>query len=482
MQNSQVKVIKIPAYRQRISNNIQLNMNKKKVCAYCRVSTEDECQVSSFDLQVDYYTKLIKSNTNWDFAGVYSDYGKSGTSTNKRNEIKQMIDDCKQGKIDLIITKSISRFARNTLDCLGYMRELKSLDPPVGIYFEKEKLDTLDPKNELLLTILSSLAQEESRSISENLKWSIQKSFQAGKARCPTQFLIGYDKDEYGNMVINEAEAMIIRRIFREYMEGKGLRLIANELKAEGVPSGRGGSNWGKSSIMHILKNERYCGDVLMQKNITVDFLTHKQIENKGQLPKYFIENHHPAIISKDEWNTVQNEIIRRFEITTKDPILRQGYSNISVMSNRLFCGECGQPLIRHTTTLTSKGKKEKITVFRCRATSSKSRKKAGCEPCYARRMQERKLEEAFMQMLIQLKTSGIVLGQTERDKALMKSINEIKEGDNFNGMLFVELVEKAIVYDDGKIEYTLKNGLSSKANIQFDRKNNRRKSKTNSE
>jgi len=212
-----------------------------------------------------------------------------------------MIDDCKRGKIDRIITKSISRFARNTLDCLGYIRELKMLNPPVGIYFEKEKLDTLDPKNELLLTILSSLAQEESRSTSENIKWSIQKRFQAGKARCPTQFLIGYDKDEYGNMVIDEEEAKIVRRIFREYMAGKGAKLIANELKEEGVPSGRGGSNWGKTSILHMLKNEKYCGDVLMQKNITVDFLTHKQIENKGQMPQYYIENHHPAIIPKEE-------------------------------------------------------------------------------------------------------------------------------------------------------------------------------------
>jgi len=453
-------------------------MEKKRVCAYCRVSTEDDCQISSFDLQVEHYMNFINANKYWEFAGVYSDYGKSGTSTKKRNEFTQMIDDCKRGKIDRIITKSISRFARNTLDCLGYIRELKMLNPPVGIYFEKEKLDTLDPKNELLLTILSSLAQEESRSTSENIKWSIQKRFQAGKARCPTQFLIGYDKDEDGNMVIDEEEAKIVRRIFREYMAGKGAKLIANELKEEGVPSGRGGSNWGKTSILHMLKNEKYCGDVLMQKNITVDFLTHKQIENKGQLPQYYIENHHPAIIPKDEWLAVQNEIKRRYEIAIKDPSSRQGYSNASAMSNRLFCGECGQPLIRHTATVVGDGNKEKITVFRCRATSAKARKKAGCQPCYARRMQERKLEAAYMKMLIQLKASDFVSDQEESDEALMKLLNEIEEGDDFKDAFFTELVEKAIVYDDGKIEYTLKNGLSLKANIQFERKNNRRKPK----
>lgn len=285
MKDNQEKVVQISVHRQRISDNMSPNASKKRVCAYCRVSTDEEGQLSSFELQSVYYKKLIESNPNWYFAGIYADCGKSGTSTGERSEFLKMINDCKNGKIDLIFTKSISRFARNTIDCLEHIRQLKSLKPPVGVYFEKEKLHTLDSKNELILTILSTIAQEESRNLSENVKWGIRKRFQEGLPRCPVNFLLGYDKDEHGNLIINEQEAQTVRRVYREYMKGKGMKLIASELKSEGIITGRGTVNWGKSSVMHMLRNEKYCGDVLMQKSYKVDFMTNKQKENKGQLP-----------------------------------------------------------------------------------------------------------------------------------------------------------------------------------------------------
>lgn len=433
----------------------------KRVCAYCRVSTNEDAQLSSYDLQVQHYTHFISSNPEWEYAGVYADYAKSGTSTEKRTEFLRMIEDCKRQRIDQVITKSISRFARNTLDCLNYVRQLQSLRPPVGIYFEKENINTLDAQGELLLTILSSIAQEEARSISENSKWSIRKRFQAGKPRCPTKFLLGYDKDKDGNLMINEQEAKTVQRVYRDYMEGKGAKLIAAELKAEGFLTARGTINWGKTSILNMLRNERYCGDVLMQKSYTVDFLNHKQKPNKGQVTQYYIENHHPAIIPREEWDAVQAEIKRRHQIVAvTDPGLRQGYSSTSVISNHLFCGHCGQPLIRHTATLRSGGKNERIPVWRCRATWKKSRIKAGCEQCHAKRQQEPKIKAAFMEMLIRLKEQRAELGLQGGNGELKGILDSLDDRLEFKDEYFRLLVERGMVYDEGKIEYSLKSGL----------------------
>lgn len=458
MNPQQVRVI--PVHRQRIANHVPLEMPKSRVCAYCRVSNE-EGQLASFELQVSHYEQFIKGNERWDYAGVYADYGKSGTSTRGRTDFMRMIEDCRLGRIDLIITKSVTRFARNTLDCLEHVRELKALVPQVGVYFEREKIHTLDPKNELLLTILSSLAQEEARNISENTKWSIQKNFQAGKPRLPTKFLLGYDKDDKGNLVINQAEAKTVRRVFREYMEGKGAKLIAKELKAEGIIGGRGKATWGKSSILHMLKNERYCGDVLMQKVFSVDYLTHKCKENKGQLPQYYIENHHPAIIPRAEWDAVQAELKRRYEMSiTRDKNCRQGYSSVSVLSNRLFCGHCGQPLNRCSMGLYQDGKRQRQPAWRCRATSKKARKRGGYEPCKAKTQQERRLKNAFIAMLADLGENMDLQTSNGKHDSLVGTINAIQNYGEFKDEYFQELVEKALVYDNGQIDYVLKNGL----------------------
>lgn len=460
METSQRKFYKIPAARPLTVVNQIATSHKKRVCAYCRVSTEVSEQISSYHLQIGNYTQFIKSNADWEFEGVFADYAKSGTSTEKRTEFMRMIQACKEGRIDLVITKSISRFARNTLDCLNYVRMLKSLVPPVGIYFEKENINTLDAKSELLLTILSSIAQDEARNISENTKWSIRKKYQSGQARCPSNFLLGYENDDSGNLIINEKEAETVRRIFHEYINGKGAQLLAKELKSEGVLSGRGTINWGKNSVLKILRNEKYCGDVLMQKDYTIDFLTHKRKKNIGELPQYYIENHHPPIISRTEWNTVQNELKRRHDISTiKDRNHRQAYSSVSVFSNHFFCGHCGQPLNRSSAMLLHDGKKENAPIWRCRATSAKNCARGGYTRCQAKRKQEIKIKESFMRMLLELKARE-EYSNLDKENTLHRVFISLEDNVEFKDEYFRDLIDRGVVYNDGRIEYTFKSGM----------------------
>ena len=398
-ENSKFTVKVIPAIVDRAEYSE--NRPKKRTCAYCRVSTGDEDQKLSYELQVTYYTGLIMKNEEWEYGGIYADRGISGTSIKNRTEFKRMIEDCKAGKIDMIITKSISRFARNTLDCLNYIRLLKGLPSPVGIYFEKENIDTLDSKSELILTILSSLAQEEARNISENLQWSIQKRCQQGKAHCPTAFFMGYDKDENGELIINEPQAVIVRRIYQEYLEGYGAQAIANRLTQEGIKTARGNTKWYDSSVLQILRNEKYVGDILMQKRITVDFLTHKRVPNRGEQPQYFIENHHPAIVSRDVWTAVQKELERRasLRIRTKGD-KRQRRSDKSCFSNILYCGTCGEPFVRRYFASTKKNEKYSYPAWKCRTADGRVKDKE----CHARSYREDSIRQSFMGMLIEMK------------------------------------------------------------------------------
>jgi len=374
---------------------------KKRVCAYCRVSTDQEEQQTSYELQVEHYTDFIQKNELWEFCGVYADEGISGTSIKNRTDFLRMIDDCKAGKIDFIITKSISRFARNTLDCLSYVRLLKGLSSPVGIYFEKENLDTLDSKSELLLTILSSLAQDESRSISENVRWALQKRYQQGKAFCPTTNFLGYDSDSSGNMVINEEQAETVRWIFQKCLEGYGTGLIAKRLTADGVKTGTGNTQWVGNSVYRILRNEKYSGDVLLQKRVTVDFLTHKREPNRGQQPQYFIQDHHPAIISRDDWNAVQAELDRRANMNQRNKKGKpQRHSNRSIFSNIFYCGTCGEPLVRRTFTSTYNKDKYLYPAWKCRVADGRIKDKE----CHAKSYREESMEHAFMVMLLEMK------------------------------------------------------------------------------
>jgi site-specific DNA recombinase len=276
--------------------------------------------------QVSEYTKKITENPDWDLVDIYADAGFSGTNVKHRLAFNRMIRDCESGKIDLVITKSISRFARNTVDCLKHVRDLKNIG--VEVFFEKENIYSFDSKMELVLTMLSSIAQEESRNISENTKWGLRKRFKDGVAVCNTDRLLGYDKDENKNLIINEEQAKLVRRIFREYLDGKGYATIAQGIEADGIKTVVGKTKWWDSTIRGILENEKYYGELLLQKTVTIDYLTKKRVENKNLEPKYRIEDNHEAIITREMFDLVQLERQRRFEITRGKNPDRRKYTN----------------------------------------------------------------------------------------------------------------------------------------------------------
>ena len=306
---------------------------RRRVAGYARVSTAAEEQQTSYEAQVDYYTRYIQSKPDWEFVEVYTDEGISATNTKKREGFNRMIQDALNGKIDLILTKSVSRFARNTVDSLTTVRKLKEVG--VEIYFEKENIWTLDSKGELLITIMSSLAQEESRSISENVTWGQRKRFADGKVCMPYGSFLGYRKGPDGVPEIVPEEAVIVKRIYAMFMQGKTTCSIARTLTEEGIPTPGGKQKWSASTVESILKNEKYRGDAILQKTFTVDFLQKKLKPNEGEVPQYYVHNSHPAIIPPEEWNLVQAEMARRKE-------LKQRYSSHSVFASMIFCGECG--------------------------------------------------------------------------------------------------------------------------------------------
>ena len=277
---------------------VQVEPKKLVVAAYARVSTEKEQQENSYERQVEHYTALIKANDAWEFGGIYADPGISGTRAEKRPEFMRMIADCRAGKIDKILAKSISRFARNTVDTLSYIRELKELG--IGVCFENEHIDTLTPGGEVLLTILAAIAEQESRTMSTNIKWTYQKKFQNGEVILSTGTMLGYMKDGDGNYVINEPEAEIVRRVFREYIAGASLTQIRHGLEADGIKTKRGCSNWRANGILGIIKNEKYTGNALLGKTYKPDVLSKRRLKNTGQAPLYYVENTHPAIVSQE--------------------------------------------------------------------------------------------------------------------------------------------------------------------------------------
>lgn len=311
-----------------------LSTTRKRVAAYARVSTDSDEQQTSYDAQVDYYTRYIQSKAEWEFVKVYTDEGISGLNTKKRDGFNEMIEDALNGKIDLIVTKSVSRFARNTVDSLITVRKLK--ERGVEIYFEKENIYTLDSKGELLITIMSSLAQEESRSISENVTWGRRKSFADGKVSLPYKQFLGYEKGEDGLPKVVDEQAVLVRRIFDLFMCGKTPCGIAALLTKEGVSTPAGKSVWQPTTVLSMLQNEKYKGSALLQKNFTVDFLTKKMKVNDGEVPQYYIENSHEAIINPAEFDWVQAELERRKK-------LGRAYSGKSIFSTKLICADCGE-------------------------------------------------------------------------------------------------------------------------------------------
>lgn len=338
----------IPAKSRQKASNKKVQQKKLRVAAYCRVSTDQEDQLHSFEAQVDYYTKYINEHENYEMAGIYADEGISGTNTKKREQFRKMIADCESGKVDLVITKSISRFARNTQDCLMYSRKLKNLG--IGIIFEKENINTLDSTGELLFTILSSLAQDESRNISENCKWGIRTKFKNGEMHLNTYKFLGYDKDEDGKLIINKEQAKTVRRIYREFLWGVNPAQIAKELEDEEVPGCLGQTKWYPITIVGILKQEKHMGDALLQKTYTADFLTKRQVKNEGEIAQFYVKDSHKGIIDRETWEAVQEEFERREQFMKEHGIDRYSYgAECNPFSVRIFCAECKSVYTRHS-------------------------------------------------------------------------------------------------------------------------------------
>lgn len=306
----------------------------KKVAAYARVSTNSDEQYTSYEAQVTYYQKYIQDRPDWEYTRVYADEGITGTNTKKRVEFNRMIKDALNGKINLIITKSISRFARNTLDTISYVRKLKNNG--IEVFFEKENLWTLDPKSELILTIMASIAQEESRSISQNVTWGKRVGFQEGKVSFAYKNFMGYKKED-DKIVIDENQAVIVKIIYRMFLvEGKTATGIARYLKSQNIKTPTGKStNWTKNTVTSILTNEKYKGDALLQKTFTDNYLEHSVVKNTGQIPQYYVENSHPAIIDRDMWEQVQVEFGRREALGVQ-------YSSSDIFASKLICEDCG--------------------------------------------------------------------------------------------------------------------------------------------
>ena len=365
----QVKDIIVIPPDPKYDKHIRIEQKRLNVAAYCRVSTRFERQENSYEAQISYYTRKIESNKNWNCVGIYADEGKAATDIKFRDSFNDMIEDCYAGKIDLILTKSISRFARNTVDFLRIIRELK--ERQVRIIFEKENIDTMDNTGELLITILSSQAQEESRNLSENTRWGIVRKFEQGIVQVNHNRFMGYTKNEEGKLVIVPEEADVVRRIFDLYVQGFGVYKIARILETEEIKTATGKSKWHSSTIHKMLQCEKYIGDAILQKTYTIDFLTKKKVKNNGYVKKYYVRNSHEAIISKEQYYLVQEELKRRS--TKSEGAVRKRYSSSYPLSGLISCGECNGIYLR----VTWRNKDGKSFVCRCR-----ERQKNGTMKC----------------------------------------------------------------------------------------------------
>ena len=359
----QRRVRVIPATRQ-ARTAAPRRSGKQRVAAYCRVSTDSEEQLNSYAAQKNYYTQKIEENPDWEMAGVFADEGLSGTSMKKRREFNRMIAACKRGRIDMILTKSLSRFSRNTVDCLNMVRLLKANG--IGVVFEKENINTLTEYSEFLITLFSGFAQAESESLSKNVIWGKQKSAEAGNVIFQYKKMLGYRRGSNGKPEIVPEEATTVRRIYRRYLEGASLGDIKKELEADGVPTAEAVEGWSYQVIRNILTNEKYYGDALMFKTHTLDCISKKVVRNTGDWPMVHIEQSHEGIVPKVVFQRVQEEMARRAskrKVMQRHGKTEQGkYSAKYALSELLVCGECGTPYKRCTWARNGK----KRIVWRC--------------------------------------------------------------------------------------------------------------------
>lgn len=429
-----------------------------RVAAYCRVSTKQEEQLNSYEVQVKHYTERIQSEPKWTLVGIYADKGITGTSIKKRDEFNKMIRKCKQGKIDMIITKSIARFARNTVDCLTHTRMLKELG--VDVYFEEQGIHSADPGAEFYITIYGSIAQSESENISANVKWGKAQSAREGKVSFHYKNFLGYRRGEDGNPVIDPEQAIIVKRIYERFLAGDSLVTIADQLNADGISTPSGNGEWRRGRIASILTNEKYKGDAVINKTYTVDCLSKKVKKNNGERPKYYVENNHPAIIDAATFGRVQEEMARRNgkrkvkQVGTKT---EQGkYSSKYALTELLICGECGTPYRR--CTWTSKGQKK--IVWRCISRLDYGKKYCRNSPSIEESVLQQAIMNAVMttakQNIEVLKTLKLHIGmgldaEETEDKSLDIQIRIAEIDAEFKAMVQAISAQTADNFDDNR-------------------------------
>lgn len=450
-----------------LPNNLMLS-ERKRVAAYARVSTSSDEQLNSIDAQKSYYEEYIRKHKNWIYVGLFADEGISGLSHYKRTEFNRMIEAAESGRIDLILTKSISRFARNTVDTLTHIRRLK--ERGVAVYFEKEDINTLDAKGEFLITLLSSMAQEESRSISENVKWGIRKRMADGIYHVPYSRFLGYKKGE-STLAIVPNEAAAIRYIYYLFLAGRTAKYIASLLSKSDISTSYGLKSWDPSVIVSILRNEKYCGNALLQKTYITDFLTKKAKKNQGELPQYFIEHDHEGIIDVDIWNEVQSLLDKR----------DKSYSGFYVFSHELVCSICGGNFIRRTRYYKSQPE-EPVIFYYCHNKFNKSCK---CKNIY---VHEADLYEIFSEAVYSLikakfkKVKAVVkdaLKMCLPEEKLQSAIDFLplamsndNSGQRLSDVTMEFLIKHAIVSPDKTIRFKFLNGCDVQLAIRHTRKN----------
>lgn len=403
----------VPAHEE-----IKVSYQQLRVAAYCRVSTKEEEQINSYELQQRYYTERIQQESKWTLAGIYADKGITGTSVKKRDEFNRMIRDCKRGKIDMIITKSISRFSRNTVDCLSYVRLLKDIG--VDVYFEEQSLHSTQPGAEFYITLYGSIAQSESENISANVRFGKAQSAKEGKVPFHYKRFLGYRKGADGKPEIDPEQAEIVRRIYNRFLSGDSLETIASVLNVDHVPTPSGNGVWMRSTIRSILTNEKYKGDAILNKTYVTDCISKKVRVNNGERPKYYVENNHPAIIDAVTFGRVQEEIARR---SSKQKVKRVGtkteqgkYSSKYALTELLICGECHTPYRRCTWNV--RGKKK--VVWRCI-----NRLDYGTKYCHnSPSLEETALHEAIMSAIMECaQQSNALLDTLKRHIAIGLSV-----------------------------------------------------------
>ena len=416
---SNMRIVMIPA---KAPEEIKKAAKCLKVAAYCRVSTDDKEQKTSYEAQIQYYTNKINKNPDWQMAGIFADEGITGTQAKKRPQFLKMIRLCRQGKIDVILTKSLSRFARNTVDSLNYIRELKMLG--IAVISEKENINTLTAESEMLITIMSCFAQAESESISKNVSWGVRQSFKSGNVPMQYKKLLGYKKGENDLPEIIPEEAEIVKEIFRSYLDGMSLKQIADSLNSRGIKTKHKQTTWQTELVKSVLVNEKYTGDALLQKTYITDCITKKSRKNNGELPMYLVKNHHEPIISRADFNRVQEEMARRGAkkaIANKLGKTEQGkYSAKYALSELLICGECGSRYRR--VTWTAKGFKE--IKWRCINRIQYGKRKCHSSPT----IDEQPLHRAIVSAI-----NEFCEVKDDVAKALRESITEVLD-PNLNG------------------------------------------------